>query len=418
MKRKNIQLTLLLLTIASLVILIGIQISWIVKSARMQEAQFNHSVTLAMNRIVDNLSHDEFICKEMNNCIREGRSESCFLLMQNRMEWAALDTLIRNDLEYYNINLDYEFDIVEKGTTNTPLSGNMTYVNDDLEKVLQRSGYELRIRFPEKSDYIKAQIGYIFISSITLLLLVSVSFIMIYKYYKREKKLTGNIIDFINNITHEFKTPLTNIGLANSMISRNELVETDEKLSSYSKVIRNEQMRLKEKVEMLLKGTLSETDQPLNTENFDAVCEIKNVVDTFSVQLDEKRGSVIINKPDRCFTVSGNIDMFHIAIGNLIDNAIRYNISNPEIVINFKSISDKLKVEISDNGTGISNENLHRVFEKYYRVPTGNIHDNEGFGLGLYYVRNTIERMHGTINVSSRMGKGTTFTIELPLSDK
>jgi two-component system phosphate regulon sensor histidine kinase PhoR len=418
MKREKTQLALLILTITSLLLLIGIQITWILKSARMQEAQFNHSVTMAMNRIVDNLSHEEFICKEMSNCIRKDKAQSCFFMMKNRMEWAALDTLIRNDLEYYNINLDYEFDIVEKGTANSPLSGKRIYVNDDLKKVLQQSGYELRIRFPEKRDYIKAQIGYIFISSIALLLLVCVSFIMIYKYYKREKKLTGNIIDFVNNITHEFKTPLTNIALANSMIARNELVGTDEKLSSYSKVIRDEQLRLKEKVEVLLKTTLSESDQPLNTEKFDAESEIKNVADTFSVQLDEKGGSVLINKSEQSFTVAGNIDMFHIAIGNIIDNAIRYSINNPQIVINFISISDKLRIEISDSGIGIPKEELPRIFEKYYRVPTGNIHNNNGFGLGLYYVKNTIERMHGTINVSSRMGKGTTFTIELPLSGK
>jgi two-component system phosphate regulon sensor histidine kinase PhoR len=169
---------------------------------------------------------------------------------------------------------------------------------------------------------------------------------------------------------------------------------------------------------VLLKTTLSESDQPLNTEKFDAESEIKNVADTFSVQLDEKGGSVLINKSEQSFTVAGNIDMFHIAIGNIIDNAIRYSINNPQIVINFISISDKLRIEISDSGIGIPKEELPRIFEKYYRVPTGNIHNNNGFGLGLYYVKNTIERMHGTINVSSRMGKGTTFTIELPLSGK
>ncbi len=418
MKRKNKQLSLFLLTIISLILLVAIQISWILKSARMQEAQFNHSVTMAMNRIVDNLSRSEFICKEMSNCIRKDKSQSCLFMMRNRLEWAALDTLIKEDLEYYDINLDYEFDIVEKGTVNTPLSGDRIYINSDLEKALQFSGYELRIRFPEKSDYIKAQIGYIFISSIALLILVCVSFIMIYKYYKREKKFTANIIDFVNNITHEFKTPLTNIGLANSMILRNELIETNDRLSSYSKVIRNEQMRLKEKVEMLLKGTLSENDQPINVEKFDPVVEIKNVANTFSVQLDEKEGSVLIGKPEQSFTVSGNIDMFQIAIGNLIDNAIRYCLNKPEIVISFVPNGRKLRIEVSDNGIGISKENLLNIFEKYYRVPTGNIHDNDGFGLGLYYVRSTIERMHGSIGVSSKPGKGTTFTIELPLSDQ
>jgi two-component system phosphate regulon sensor histidine kinase PhoR len=415
MKRNNFQLILLILTITSLILLVGIQISWVLKSARMQEAQFNHTVTLAMNRIVENLSNNQAICKEMNNCLRAGKSHSCLLLMRNRIEWADLDTLIKNDLKYYDINLDYEFDIVEKGTNVSLTSSSETYINDNLEKVLEQSGYELRLRFPKKSEFIKAQIGYIFISSIALLLLLSVSFIIVYKFYRRERKLTGNIIDFINNMTHEFKTPLTNIALANGMISRNEVVEKDEKLASYTKVIKNEHQRLKERVEVLLKATISETEQPLNHELFDAASEIRYVADTFSVQIKEKKGSIIVNTSGNTFTLSGNIEMFQIAISNLIDNAIRYNKNAPVITIKIESAKDTLVIKITDNGIGISKENLLQIFEKFFRIPTGDIQDNEGFGLGLYFVKNTVVQMHSKIRVSSQIGKGTTFVIEFPL---
>ena len=415
MKRKNFKLILLILTITSLILLVGIQISWVLKSARMQEAQFNHTITLAMNRIVDNLSQNQAICREMNNCLRAGKAHSCLLLMRNRMEWADLDTLIRNDLKYYNINLNYEFDIVEKGTNVALTSGGAIYVNDNLEKVLERSGYELRLRFPEKSEFIKAQIGYIFISSIALLLLVSVSFILIFKFYKRERKLTGNIIDFINNMTHEFKTPLTNIALANGMISRNEIVEKDEKLASYTKVIKNEHQRLKEKVEVLLKAAISETEQPLNHELFDAAAEIRNVADSFTVQINNSKGTIVVNTSGDNFTLSGNIEMFQNAIGNLIDNAIRYNKNAPVITISLESGKDSLVIRITDNGIGISKENLSQIFEKYYRIPTGDIHDNEGFGLGLYFVKNAVLQMLGKIRVSSHIDKCTTFTIEFPV---
>ena len=415
MKRKKFQLILLILTITSLILLVGIQISWVLKSARMQEAQFNHTVTLAMNRIVENLSNNQAICQEMNNCLRAGKAHSCLLLMRNRMEWADLDTLIRNDLKYYNINLDYEFDIVEKGPDVALTSGGETYINDNLEKVLEQSGYELRLRFPEKSEFIKAQVGYIFFSSIALLLLISVSFIIVYKFYRRERKLTGNIIDFINNMTHEFKTPLTNIALANGMISRNEVVKKDEKLTSYSKVIKNEHQRLKERVEVLLKAAISETEQPLNNELFDAAAEIRNVADTFSVQINEKKGSIVINTSGNNFTLSGNIEMFQIAIGNLIDNAIRYNMNVPVITFNIEFAKDTLVIRITDNGIGIGKENLSQIFEKFFRIPTGDIHDYEGSGLGLYFVKNTVLQMHGKIRVSSQIGNGTTFTFEFPV---
>lgn len=416
MRRKNLQLALLILTITSLVLLVGIQINWILKSARMQEAQFNHSVTLAMNRIVENLSQNQEICQEMNNCLRAGNSHSCYLLMRNQMEWASLDTLIRNDLQYYNINLDYEFDIVEKGVIAEPVSNGNIYKNGNLEKVLNNSGYELRLRFPERSEFIKAQIGYIFISSIALLLLVSVSFILIYKFYRREKKLTGNIIDFINNMTHEFKTPLTNISLANSMISKNEFVERDEKLASYTKVIRDEHKRLKDKVEVLLKATITDSGQSTGTETFNAAEEIKNVADSFFVRINERNGSLKINSSGANFSISGNIEMFQIAIGNLIDNAIRYCNKPPVININIDSFREIVTISIEDNGIGISKDNIPQIFEKFYRVPTGDIHDNEGFGLGLYFVKKTISQMKGIISVSSQSGDGSIFKIELPIS--
>jgi two-component system phosphate regulon sensor histidine kinase PhoR len=416
MKRNKIQLILLILTITSLILLVGIQISWVLKSARMQEAQFNHTVTLAMNRIVENLSHNQSICKEMNNCLSTGKSPSCFMIMKNRMEWADLDTLIRNDLEYYNINLDYEFDIIEKGSDLALTSGREIYRNDNLDRVLEQSGYELRLRFPKKSEFIKAQIGYIFISSIALLLLVSGSFILIYKFYKRERTLAGNIIDFVNNMTHEFKTPLTNIALANGLISKNENVEKDDKLVSYTKIIKNEHQRLKEKVEVLLRAAVSENGEPISTELFDSAFEIRNVVDAYNVQLNDKKGSIIVNSSGNNFTLSGNIEMFQVAIGNLIDNAIKYNKNAPRININMESGIDSLVINITDNGIGINKENLSRIFEKFYRIPTGDIHENEGFGLGLYFVKNAVTQMNGKIKVSSLINKGTTFTIEFPFS--
>jgi two-component system phosphate regulon sensor histidine kinase PhoR len=337
------------------------------------------------------------------------------MMMKNRIEWTSLDSIVKSDLNYYNINLDYEFDIVSKGTNVEPGKAGETYINDNLERALAQSGYELRLRFPEKNEYIKAQIGYVFISSIALLMLVCVSFILIYRFYKREKRLTGKITDFINNMTHEFKTPLTNIALANSMISKNEIVENDEKLFHYTGVIKNENQRLREKVDLLLKAALSETEQPLSSELFNAADEIRNVAGTFSVQIKEKNGRLQINVSGKNFNLSGNVELFQIAVGNLIDNAIRYNMSPPVIIITLESEKDTLMIGITDNGIGIKKEYIPRIFEKYFRISTGDVHNNEGFGLGLYHVKNTVEQMHGRIRVSSQVSKGTTFTLEFPL---
>ncbi|TAL80098.1 MAG: HAMP domain-containing histidine kinase [Bacteroidetes bacterium] len=416
MKKSKFKLYLLVITLVSLIALIGIQVSWILKAARMQEAQFNYSVNMAMNRIVENLARDKAICMEVSNCLKEGNSGSCYLMMKNREEWANIGSMIKTDLKYYGINLDFEFDISEIKPDIKKQSQNGVYVSDDLKSALQQSGYELRIKFPEKRDFIIAQIGYIFIFSIALLAVVTLSFIMIFGLYKKEKRLTENIVDFINNMTHEFKTPLTNIALANSMISKADTVEKDEKLTFYSQVIRIEHEKLKHRVEELLKTSFTETGGPAFNENIDVSLVIENIIETYSVQIKEKGGSFTFRKEGDIFNVNGNLDMFHIAMGNIVDNAIKYCITGPEIIILLISKNDNLVIEVSDNGIGISKDQQSQIFEKYYRVPTGDIHDINGFGLGLYHAKNIVTKMGGKIRIMSTKGKGTIFSIEFPLS--
>mgnify|MGYP001472071526 CR=1 FL=1 len=418
MNKSKIQLAILIISLTALVALAGIQFSWILKAARMQETQFNHSVTMAMNRIVENLSLNQAICKEVNNCLREGNGGSCYLLMKSREEWADIKSVIKKDLIYYGIDLDFEFDIVKIENDGSVQPVKNTYLSNNLEEILEKSGYKLSLRFPEKSDFIIAQIGDIFIFSIILLLLVSLSFIMIYNFYRKEKLLTGSILDFVNNVTHEFKTPLTNISLANSMMSKNEKVEKDEKLSFYSRIIRTEQIKLNEKVEQLLKTNFADLDKPQPDEDIDAATVAENIIETYRVQVEDKGGSVELKKNGEYFTVSGNLDLFHIALGNLIDNAIKYSTGSPRIRITLTRSQDQLLIEIEDNGPGISKEFRERVFEKYFRIPTGNVHNIDGFGLGLFQVKNIIGKMKGNIRLTNIKEGGLRVTVELPLAFK
>lgn len=415
MKRQGFQFTLLIFTFASLILLVGIQITWIIRAARMQETQFNHSVTMAMNRIVENLAHEKEICQEVSNCLRAGNAGSCYFLMKNREEWKNIKSVIENDLKYYGINLDFEFDIIDVNHEETDLPRGI-YLSGNLEEILEQSGFSLSIRFPEKRDFLMAQIGNIFIFSIILLILVTLSFILIYRYYRKGNQLTESIIDFVNNMTHEFKTPLTNIALANSMLSKNESVEGNEKLSFYTDVIKSEHSKLKEKVEKLLKTSFTDTEIPSFSELIEASAVIDNLTETFEVQINQKGGSVTVNRSGEQFEILGNLDLFHIAMGNLIDNSIKYGGDPPEINITLRSSVNLLMIDIEDNGPGIPGNYLNMIFDKYFRVPAGNIHDIEGFGLGLYHVRNIVEKMGGKIRASNLKGKGLRISVELPLA--
>jgi two-component system phosphate regulon sensor histidine kinase PhoR len=414
MKKSRFQLVILISTLACLIALTGIQINWILKAAGMQEAQFAHSVDMAMNRIVENLARDRATCREVAHCMKEGTSGSCYIMMKNQEEWANIGNLIKNDLKYYGIELDFEFDIVKINPDEATEKNSCVFFSDDLVNALQQTGSELRIKFPEKRDFILAQIGYIFIFSIVLLILVSLSILIIYGFYKKEKKLTEYIVDFINNMTHEFKTPLTNIALANSMILKSETVDQDRKLTFYSQVIKTEHNKLKVHVEKLLKTSFSVAGQPSYNETIDLLLVIENVIDTFSVQIREKRGSIsFINKAE-IMNVNGNIDLFHIAVGNIIDNAIKYSIAPPEICITLYSKNKTIGIDIADKGIGMTKDQMTQIFDKFYRVPTGDIHDTNGFGLGLYHVKNIITKMGGKISVTSSKGNGSCFTLLIP----
>jgi len=416
MKRSRAQLMILLLALGALIALTAIQFSWILKAARMQEAQFNHSVEMAMMRIVETLSGNEAICSEVNNCLKHGGNESCMLVMKTREEWESMKSLIRKDLNFYGIGLDFEFDIVSSDLpANIPRPKN-TYFSNGLEEMLEKSGYRLSLRFPEKRDFIIAQMGDIFIFSLLLLFLVTISFIIIYNFYRREKLLSESIVDFVNNVTHEFKTPLTNISLANSMLSKNEKVESDEKLSFYSSVIRTEQAKLNEKVEKLLKTDFAVIDKSQTLEEINAGAAVEDIAETFRVQIEQKGGKLDIEKEGRRFTVTGNPDLFYIALGNLVDNAVKYSGQPPEILVKLISKDNRLLIEINDKGPGIAREFRDKVFEKYFRVPAGNTHNVDGFGLGLYQVRGIIAGMIGNIKISNRKEGGLAVMIDLPLA--
>lgn len=414
MKKRKLQILLITLTFISLIALLGIQVSWIIKAANMQEKQFSHSVNLAMKKIVEKMANDKSICKEVANCINKDGASSCYKSMYNNVQWTKVDSIVKCALDFYNINIDYEFDIVDTRKDADYLVCNKSYFSDDLESVFLQNAIELKIRFPKKSEFIIAQIGLMFISSVLLIALISFSFLLILKYYKREKALYMSTRDFINNITHEFKTPITNIALANSMISKNEKIMQDEKLSQYSNIIKAEHKKLKNRVEGLLDAARIENGNTNFCETINICDLIQCTVDSYHVQLQELNGEIKYERLSTKCTVHADKDQFQTAISNLIDNAIKYCEKEPLIVIRTFDKNDTIFIEIQDNGIGIKQEHIHQVFEKYYRVPTGDIHNVKGFGIGLSTVKAIVESIQGEIKIQSKPANGTKFTIKLP----
>jgi two-component system phosphate regulon sensor histidine kinase PhoR len=233
----------------------------------------------------------------------------------------------------------------------------------------------------------------------------------------RQKKL--NIIknDFINNMTHEFKTPIATISLAVDALKNPKVICNPEKLNYFSSIIKEENQRMNRQVETILKSALLDKQEiQLNKKPLHVHKIIEDVADNFALRLQEKGGDMTMHLNAENDLIEGDEVHINNIINNLLDNAVKYSKEAvpPHIVLSTSSTARKLVVRIEDNGIGMTRETVKRIFEKFYRAHTGNIHNVKGFGLGLSYVKSVVDAHDGAIKPESTLGKGSSFTIELP----
>ncbi|MDE6381042.1 MAG: HAMP domain-containing histidine kinase [Muribaculaceae bacterium] len=282
------------------------------------------------------------------------------------------------------------------------------------------SRYELKVEFPTKANYIYSSVRFVIPTlALTILLLAIFIFTMVLAF--RQKKIGEMKTDFINNMTHELKTPISTISLAAQMLNDDSVRKSPETLHHISEVINAESKRLRFQVEKVLQMSVLENSRALNFRTVDANKIIASVVSTFKLKVERFGGSLsFINDADESMIHVDEMQFTNV-IFNLLDNAVKYRNEDVEPVLSVKT-SDvdgkRLRIQIRDNGIGMKKEDLKKIFEKFYRVHTGNRHDVKGFGLGLAYVNRMVNVFKGTITVESELGKGSEFTIELPLAEE
>ncbi|MES2881029.1 MAG: HAMP domain-containing sensor histidine kinase [Bacteroidota bacterium] len=269
---------------------------------------------------------------------------------------------------------------------------------------------------PNVTDIVYKSLRLPIFIAILFTLVICTAFYLTLRTMLRQKKISEIKNDFINNMTHEFKTPISTISLAVDAI-RNEKVQRDvEKLLYFSDIIKEENQRMNRQVETILKSALMDRQEvQLNQKPLHVHTIIKDVADNFILRLQEKQGALNMNLAAQNDLISG--DEVHISnlVNNLMDNAVKYSKEGvpPKILLTTSSNAKSFFIKIEDNGIGMTKETVKRIFEKFYRAHTGNIHNVKGFGLGLSYVKTVVDAHDGHIKADSTLGKGSCFTIEL-----
>lgn len=276
----------------------------------------------------------------------------------------------------------------------------------------------LNVYFPTKHDYISSSVRYMIPSMIVTCIMLLI-FLYVVKTAFKQKKVNEIKNDFINNMTHELKTPISSISLAGQMLADPAVRKSDTMMKHVTDVINDDTKRLRFLVETVLQMSLYyQKSAVLNLTDVDANMTISSICNTFKLKVEKYGGKISTNLSAKGAVIQADEMHFTNVIFNLLDNAVKYRRRDTPMLLNISTCnptSKKLRITISDTGIGIKKENLSKLFDKFYRVNTGNVHNVKGFGLGLAYVKKMVTEFKGEITVESEFGKGTTFHITLPL---
>jgi two-component system, OmpR family, phosphate regulon sensor histidine kinase PhoR len=439
LKIKNIVVLISLAIIGIIVV----QIIWIDNAIEVRKSQFDQEVKTALVVVTQNVpkviqqnQEAKFFKrqKQMNrgvtdfNAIIDAMLDNTpFKKFSDKISKEQLDSLIKKEMLKRGINTPFVFGVFDA-------AGNLLYENDTVAKnytkILISEGINIpvyvddfmltqpfiSIIFPKKNNFIFRKMWLILSISLLLILAVIYAFYFTVNTIHKQKQLSEIKNDFINNMTHELKTPISTIQLACEALNDSDM-NSKESQHTFIAMIKDENTRLKGLVDTVLKTAILDKGQmKLKKEGVEILEILNKVKDNFSLQIQGLKGTISIHNELAEMKFEGDKQHLTNIFQNLIDNAIKYSANAPEVKIVTAKTIDSFLIKVIDNGIGISRENLDKIFEKLYRVPTGDLHNVKGFGLGLNYVKSLVELHKGKIDVKSTKDKGSTFTISLPIN--
>jgi len=420
--KKNIFLMIVLINTFALLGLFFTQVYWVREAYGLIEDQFASTVRIAMKGVSNQMLNYEHLQEE---------KDTSFIIGQSKHDPPDVHTLNPNLLEFklneefscMHIGDSYEYAIIDLND-NSMVTGNYSRYQKELigsQHQISLTGFKdseryiLSAYFPGQQRMILKNLMKWIIVSILFAIVLLIGFPVSLYIFNQQKKISDIKSDFINNMTHEFKTPIATISLASEMLMKKKLQKDHIRTQKYAKVIFDENMRLQHHVEQILSVSLLEKGLfRLKKREFNIHEVIDEVIANYGLTIHERGGEIHKDYNAKKYIVKADKAHLTNVINNLIENANKYSPEKPWIRIGTQSNDYGLFITIEDRGIGISPENQHQIFRNLYRIPTGNIYNVKGFGIGLYYVKTIVEAHGGHIILTSELNKGSRFDVYLP----
>lgn len=428
----------MLLATLSVIGVVLIQLLWLQQASRYRdeqvelnreqagqlEKQFNDRVVMALTDVTEQILSITKDPTDLFDAVKQERPNYFAVTINDTVHPYLLEAMLRKEFSRRNIQEDFEYGIYDC-FTDSIVYGNYVSVDSvdadtvphsELQK-LDKDGHYFGVYFPNRKSTLwkEEDSAWLWIFPFVVTLIVFSFFAYSVWVILRQRKLSEMKNDFIANMTHELKTPISTIALSSEVLNDPHIVEEPERLREYARIIRNENERLRTQVERVLQlGSLDKDKLELKRERVDMNALAVDIADQFKLHARERHAAFALRTEAGHAWVNG--DRVHLAnaITNLVDNALKYGREGGTVVLWTRNKGAELLVSVIDDGIGIRKEDLKHVFERFYRVHTGNIHDVKGFGLGLHYVQQIAQAHGGGVAVESEFGRGSTFTLSLP----
>ncbi len=416
----------ILLGVVAILGIVGMQTYWVTTTWNLNDTEFSQKAQLALYGVARQLAAENQADLPKRDIVRQRSSNYFIVNTESEINAARLEYLMQQELERLHLDIDFEYAIFDCSTNEMAYGGYCYASTPQLPDGVSVAGsslppdagllYYFGVKFPTRIGYIwrKMQLV-VFLSAILVLTVAFFAYSVV--VILRQRRLATMQKEFIDNMTHEFKTPLSTLRIAAGVFQRAPSVAGDPRLSRYARLIQDQCERLNEQVEKVLQiAHIEKGSYDLKRERIDLQELLPPLLDTARARTEERHGRLTWQLPARPVPLFA--DPLHLSniLHNLLDNAIKYGGPTPDIAVVGRIAGSSFHLAVSDRGPGIAPEHQERLFEKFYRVPTGDVHDVKGFGLGLYYVAQICRAHHWDIRVESKPGRGTTLHLRLPLS--